>query len=103
MPDHQASEAIITIDAEGRSVDANEAALDLLGVTLAELLASPSDRFAMRPAIETDQAALRAAWVARGTEPIVGTAGLRRADGVAIRVAYAFERAGTGFRARLWR
>jgi PAS domain-containing protein len=102
MPDQQASEAVIVIDAAGRYTDANAAGLELLGVTRAELLASPSTRFSLGPAVEADQAALRSEWIASGTQPLVGTAGLRRADGVAIRVAYAMEASGTGFRARLW-
>jgi PAS domain-containing protein len=93
---------VIALDAAGRYVDANAVALDLLGVTLAELRASGPDRFAIRPAIEGDAAALRAGWEAGGAQPLVGTTGLRRPDGTAIRVAYAIEAAEPGFRVRLW-
>ncbi len=100
MPDELATEAVISIDSDGRYIDANSAALDLLGVSLAELLGS-SDRFAIRPSIAAEDAALRADWEKKGSEPLVGTTGLRRADGTTIRVAYAIEGVNSGFRARL--
>jgi PAS domain-containing protein len=82
---------------------ANAAALELLGVSLTELRASQPDRFAMRPPNDADQAALRTQWETGGTQPLVGTAGLRRADGTTIRVSYAIEADTSGFRVRLWR
>ena len=103
MPEEDSAEAVMTLDSAGRYVDASAAALDLLGVSLAELRASAPDRFTMRPATDAEQAALRAAWATDGALPLVGTAGLRRADGTPIRVAYAIEPADPGFRARLWR
>ena len=93
---------MIRIDASGRYTNANRAALELLGVTLAELRASPPDRFSIRPANESEQAALRAQWESDGSRPLIGTAGLRRADGETIRVSYAIEATRAGFRARLW-
>jgi PAS domain-containing protein len=102
MPKHQGSEAVLTLDTAGRFIDANLAALELLGVSLVELRASAPDRFAMRPTIAEEQTALRAQWEAGGSQPLVGTAGLRRADGTTIRVAYAIEAADPGLRARLW-
>jgi PAS domain-containing protein len=101
MSSHEASDASITIDAVGRFVDANEAALELLGVSLPELLASPPERFTIRPPVEVDQSASHGEWATGGSQPRVGTAGLRRGDGT-IRVAYAIEPAGSGYRARLW-
>lgn len=101
MSGRQAAEAVIYLDASGRHVDANEAALDLLGVSSAELRASPPDRFIMQPMIETERHELRSQWEARGHRPLVGTAGLRRADGTLIRVAYAVEFADAGFHVRL--
>jgi PAS domain-containing protein len=96
------TEAVIRIDAAGGYVDANEAALELLGVTLAELRESPSDRFSIRPANIAEQAAFRAEWESAGSRPLVGTAGLRRGDGATIRVSYAIEADESGFVARLW-
>jgi PAS domain-containing protein len=102
MGDQQTTEAVIAIDASGRYVDANAAALDLLGVSLAELRRSAPGRFSIRPAVDVEQAALRSWWESGGTQPLVGTTGLRRADGSTVRVAYAIEAAESGFRARLW-
>jgi PAS domain S-box-containing protein len=96
-----AAEAVITLDSAGRYVGANKSALQLLGVTLEELRASPPERFSIRPADQAEQAALRAEWESAGSRPLVGTAGLKRADGTTIRVSYAIETAGTGFRARM--
>lgn len=101
MPTPGSDEAIVWMDSAGRYIDANEAALDLLGVTREELLASPSDRFAIRPSNEVDQAALRAQWETAGVRPLVGTAGLRRANGDTLRVSFAIEPVEVGFRARL--
>jgi PAS domain-containing protein len=103
MPNAPTTEAIITLDAEGRYLDANPAALELLGVSLADLRTSAPDRFEIRPSIGAEQDALRAQWETEGSQPLVGTAGLQRADGTLIRVAYAVETSGPGFRARLWR
>jgi PAS domain S-box-containing protein len=102
MVKRQGSEAVVTLDTAGRFTNANAAALELFGVSLVELRASAPDRFAMRPTIDEEQAALRAQWESGGSQPMVGTTGLRRADGTTIRVAYAIEAADSGLRARLW-
>ncbi|HYL40168.1 MAG TPA: PAS domain-containing protein [Candidatus Binatus sp.] len=51
-------------DPAGRCLDANEAALELLGLTLDDRLTSPPDRFAFDPAAASDaeQEALRQQW-----------------------------------------
>ena len=97
-----AAEAVLSLDATGRYIGANKPALQLLGVTLAELRASSPDRFAIRPGDRSEQAALRAEWESAGSRPLIGTAGMKRADGTPIRVSYAIEMLGSGFRARLW-
>lgn len=103
MPDEEAAqEAIVSIDSAGQYINANQPALDLLGVSLDELRTSAPDRFAIRPAVEGEETALRNEWQAAGARPLVGTAGLRRADGTTVRVAYAIETTDSGFRARLW-
>jgi PAS domain S-box-containing protein len=99
----RSTEAVIQLDMAGRYTAANPAALDLLGVSLAELRAAPPDRFTIRQTRETEQAAFRAEWEAGGSRPLVGTAGLKRADGSTIRVTYAIQRTRSGFTARLWR
>jgi PAS domain-containing protein len=97
----QTTEAELSLDSTGRYLGANDAALELLGVSLPELLASPPDRFTIAPTDEAEQASLREEWASGGSRPLVGTAGLVRADGRTIRVSYAIEPAGTGYRARL--
>jgi PAS domain-containing protein len=94
-------EAVLSLDRTGRYIDADQAALELLGVSLADLLASPPDRFTIEPTDDDEQASFREAWATSGSRPLVGTAGLRRADGQTIRVSFAIEPAGAGFRARL--
>jgi PAS domain-containing protein len=101
MPNPQPNEAVITIDHAGRYLDATAAALELLRVSLAELRTSAPERFAVRPASDAEQAALRDQWQTGGAQPLVGTAGLRRGDGTTIRVSYAVEAAESGFRATI--
>ena len=95
------SEAIIDLDAAGRCLDANDTALDLLGVTLAELRAAPPGQFAIGQSIDAEDSPLRAQWLDGGNELPAGTAGLVRGDGTTIRVAFALEATVFGFRARL--
>jgi PAS domain-containing protein len=97
------AEAVISLDASGRYLGANKPALELLGVTLAELRASTPDRFAILQTNHSEKAAFRAEWESAGLRPLVGTAGLKRADGTMIRVSYAIETTRSGFRTRLWR
>ena len=101
VPASLSAEAVINIDTNGRYLRANRPALRLLGVTLEELRSSPPDRFAIKPSNESEQAALRTEWEADGSRPLIGTAGLRRADGSTVRVSYAIEPHRSGFRARL--
>jgi len=97
----QTDEAVIELDPAGRYLDANHAALEMLGVTLSELLASSPDRFALNVEDADDRAAFRAQWETEGSGPLVGTSGLKRADGTTIRVSYAIEPIATGYRARM--
>ena len=103
MPDSGSIEAVITIDKAGHYVDANDVALELLGVTLSELRTSAPDRFAIRPTVAAEQAELRDQWESSGEQPLVGTAGMRRADGTTIRISYAIEATDAGFVARMRR
>jgi PAS domain-containing protein len=102
MPEDQPSEAVVELDMAERCVDANAAALDILGVSLDELRAAPPGQFAVQPVIPGEQRSLRAQWAEGGEELVVGTAGVRRGDGAIIRVAYALEKTPGGLRARLW-
>ena len=102
MTEQEAPVAMITLDTAWRYVDASPTALELLGVTLAELRSSERDRFALRADGDAEETAMRARWEAGGAQPLAGTTGLRRADGTAIRVSYTLERIDTGFRTRIW-
>jgi PAS domain-containing protein len=103
MVEEQPGEALFALDGAGRCLDANQAALELLGVSLAELRAAPPGHFSIQPRDDGEQSSLRAQWSDGGEELLVGTTGLRRADGLTIRVAYAIEATASGFNARLWR
>ena len=84
MPDRPT----IFLNADGSYRDANQAALELLGVTLDELIASPPNRFN----VETDpeaEAAFRQAWEASGRPDLGGASMIRRADGTTMRVKFA--------------
>jgi PAS domain-containing protein len=96
-----ADAAVIDLDPTGAYLGANESALELLGVSLAELVASSPDRFAMERRDPAEQGALRAEWALTGSWPMVGTTGIRRANGEVIRVSYAIEPIPSGFRASL--
>jgi PAS domain S-box-containing protein len=102
MTEQEAPLAVISLDTAWRYVDASPAALELLGVTLAELRSSERDRFALHAADDAEQAAMRARWEAGGAQPMAGTTGLRRADGAEIRVSYTLERIEGGFRVWIW-
>ena len=95
------AEGVIELDAAGRYVGANDVALEILGVTLDELLASTPDRFAVEPADPEAQAALESQWERDGRAPVVGTTPLRRADGRVIRVTYGIAPTEDGFEARI--
>ena len=96
------AEGVVDLDASGRRyLAANAAALEILGVTLEELLASDPDRFAVETPDPEAQSELEAQWEHDGRDPIVGGAPLRRADGRIIRVTYSIEATETGFRARI--
>ena len=101
MPNPEPIDAVVLLDTAGHYLDANAPALELLGVSLAELQSSTPDRFSIRPTIAAEQAALVHQWKSIGAEPLIGTAGLVRADGVAIRVSYAIEVSEHGFLARM--
>lgn len=84
MPD----DAWITFTADSKILDANQAALDLLGVTLEQLRAAPPGAFDAEPQTPEQQAAFRAAWEGEGQPDIVGASTLQRPDGTRLRVTF---------------
>jgi PAS domain S-box-containing protein len=84
--------ALIILDAEGKYVDANERALDILGVTLEQLRAADATTFAPSPPDPDEAAAFRAAWEAAGSPDITGETTIVRPDGRRRRLRYAITR-----------
>jgi len=83
------SEALVIIDGDGRYIDGNVPALDILGVSLEELRAATSATFAEAPVDEAQSQAFREAWEAAGRPDITGETTVRRPDGSHVRVRFA--------------
>jgi PAS domain-containing protein len=81
------SAAVLMLDAEGRYLDADDRALDLLGVaSVEELRAAPSDAFRATSPDPDGEAAFRAALLADSFRGLIGEAALKRVDGELVRV-----------------
>jgi hypothetical protein len=96
--------AAIILDREGRYIDADEAALDLLGVpSVDELRKTPPDAFAAVPPDPVEQEAWRKAYFASRAEGVLAEGALRRRDGELVRVRTAImEEPDGGFRALMY-
>jgi PAS domain S-box-containing protein len=81
--------ALIIIDAEGRYVEGNVRALEILGVSLDQLRESTGAAFATAPADPDQAEAFRAAWEQAGRPDITGATTIRRPDGTLVRVRFA--------------
>jgi PAS domain-containing protein len=109
----------VTLAADGRYVDADEAALEILGVSsLEELRATPPETFAALPPDPEEQEALRRAYFASRADGVLAEGAFRRLDGELVRVRtaiidqgdgsyralfYVVERPTTNLRARVYR
>jgi len=78
----------LTINADGTMADANEAALDLLRVTLQQLRELPPGAFSAEPPDPAAGEAFREQWEREGTPDIGGEGTLRRPDGTSVRVKF---------------
>jgi PAS domain-containing protein len=78
----------LTINADGTMADANQAALDLLRVTLQQLRELPQGAFSSEPPDAAAGAAFREQWEREGTPDIGGEGTLRRPDGTSVRVKF---------------
>jgi PAS domain S-box-containing protein len=78
----------ITINADGTYREANESALELLGVTLEELRTSSPGRFAVEPSDPETDEAFREAWESSGRPDIGGATSIKRADGTLVRIKF---------------
>lgn len=89
--------AVVTIDSEGRYLDADDAALALLGVgSVKELQATSPERFSALPPDPAEQAAFRRAYLAGRADGILAEVALRRLDGELVRVRTAIIDQGDG-------
>lgn len=78
----------LTINADGTMADANEAALELLRVTLQQLRELPPGAFSAEPPDPAADAAFREQWEREGAPDIGGEGTLRRPDGTSVRVKF---------------
>lgn len=76
------------LNADGTTVDANDAALELLRVTLDELQALPPGAFSTEPQDPVAREAFLEQWQRQGTPDLAGEATIRRLDGSEIRVKF---------------
>lgn len=82
-------DALVIIDAEGRYLEGNRRALEILGVSLDQLRASTGRTFASAPADPEQTDAFRVAWEQAGRPDITGETSVRRPDGGLVRVRFA--------------
>jgi PAS domain-containing protein len=80
--------AALTLTVDGRVEGATSEALELLGVTLAELQSLPSGAFSPEPPDPEADGAFRERWDAEGRPDVGGNATLQRLDGTRIRVRF---------------
>jgi len=79
--------ATVMLDRDGRYLDADKAALDLLGVaSVEELRTTPPDTFAAVPPDPEEQEAWRKAYFASRAEGVLAEGAFRRPDGELVRV-----------------
>jgi PAS domain-containing protein len=76
------------INADGTTVDANDAALELFRVTLDELRTLPPGAFATEPPDPVAREAFREQWERLGEPDLGGEATIRRLDGSEVRVKF---------------
>ncbi len=78
----------LTLNADGTAADANDAALALLRVTLADLRALPPGALSVDPPDPAASQAFREQWEREGEPDIGGEGTLRRPDGSTVRVKF---------------
>jgi hypothetical protein len=86
--------ASLTIRADGRVDAATLEALELLGVTLAELRQMPPGAFSPDPPDPEADEAFRAEWESQGRPDIAGQATIQRPNGTKTRVRFAITPSG---------
>jgi PAS domain-containing protein len=98
------SAGVLRIDADGRHIDADPVALDILGASsVEELLATPPDAFQPVPPDADEAEAFRAAFTEAAARGLIGEGAIRRLDGELVRVRTAILRETDGtYRALLY-
>ena len=95
----QGPTAAVTLDAAGRYVDANQTALELLGVASVEALRETEpDAFSPQPPDPEEQAAFQQAYIASAAKGLLVESAFRRTDGELVRARTAVLPEGDGYR-----
>ena len=91
--------ASVTLDAAGRYVDANDTALDLLGVpSVDELRVTDPEAFSPVPPDPEETAAFQRAYAESAAQGLLVESAFRRTDGELVRARTAILREGDGYR-----
>ncbi len=91
--------AAVTLNAAGRYVDANETALDLLGVASVDVLrATDPEAFSPVPSDPEETAAFQQAYAASAAQGLLVESAFRRTDGELVRARTAILPEGDGYR-----
>ena len=95
----QGPTAAVTLDAAGRYIDANQTALELLGVSSVEVLRETEpDAFSPLPPDPEEQAAFQEAYIASASKGLLVESAFRRTDGELVRARTAVLPEGDGYR-----
>lgn len=91
--------AAVTLDATGRYVDANQTALDLLGVVSVDILrATDPETFSPVPPDPEESAAIQRAYAESAAQGLLVESAFRRTDGELVRARTAILQEGDGYR-----
>jgi PAS domain-containing protein len=91
-----AAGATMIVDQDGMIADADERALEILGVTLDQLRSLPPGSFSPEPPDPAASAEFRESWEAQRTPDLVGESTIKLLDGTRKRVKFAIAPVGDG-------
>jgi PAS domain-containing protein len=81
--------AALVVDADGQVAEADDRALEILGVTFEQLRSLPPGSFNAEPADVDAERAFRASWEAQRSPDVVGESTIKLLDGTLKRVKFA--------------
>jgi PAS domain-containing protein len=81
--------AALIVDADGQVADADDRALEMLGVTFEQLRTLPPGAFNAQPADPDADRAFRSSWEARRSPDLVGESTIKLLDGTLKRIRFA--------------